>query len=161
MAVHILGALVVCLFARGICTSHVKAKRTRKKIEAMTHETGFSVVSTDSVQELKNIINFLLERENDLGVLNHYRLYNHDRIFGCDLEFFKKKNHPKLLAFIRAAHLAGFTVSVRRRDRADNEKKANSDTCMFEYVTEIHKDTVDYKRKEEIERKKHKYGYYK
>ena len=161
MAIYIFGALVACLFVRGVCLSYIKARRTRRKIVAMMEEVGFSSVSTDSVQELRNIINFLQERENGLGVLNHYRMYYHDKIFGCDLEYFKKKNHPNLLAFVRAAHLAGFTVSVRQKDRAEHEKKANSNTCLFEYVTEIHEDAVDYKRKEEIETKKHKYGYIK
>lgn len=157
MGVKILWGLLFLLFVRGLIYVFQYPRKTRKKIEALKSSKGFSDVDRDTIQEMRNVINFLLEREYDLNVLDHLSL----EMYHCHRDYIKKKNHPELLAFFRLAHLLGFTVSVRQKDKAEKERTANADACLIEYVSEIQEDKTDYKRLREINDKKSKYGYYK
>lgn len=103
----------------------------------MDSEQGFSDVDADSFKEAENIMKFLYERENNLDISSRLRLSNHQTIMHEDLSAYKKKNHPGFIAFVRAAHMAGFSVSVRRKDRAEQERAANGGTGFPEYVTNI------------------------
>lgn len=149
------------LFVAGMISSYNHSVKTKKKLDSLSERHSFSSVDRDSIKETRNIVNFLMDRENGLGIVGSYTLHESNSIFLCDVEAFKKKNHPKILAFIRAAHLAGFTVSVRQKDRALQEREANANGTFLEYTTSIQEDDDGWnmKREEEIERKKRKYGY--
>lgn len=157
MGVKILYGLLIFLFVRGLIYVCQYPRKTRKKIEALKSSQGFSSVDRDTVQEVRNVINFLLEREYKLGVLSGLSL----GMYHCHRDYIEKKNHPELLAFFRVAHLLGYTVSVRQKDKAEQERAANSDICLAEHVSEIQEDNTDYKRLRELDNKKSKYGYYK
>lgn len=133
----VLWSLLIMLFVRGLYKSYRRSVVTRKKLLEMDSEHGFSAVDTDSFNEAGNIMEFLYEKENNLDIASRLRLNNHQKIMHEDLSAYKKKNHPRFIAFIRAAHMAGFSVSVRRKDRAEQERAANAGTGLPEYVTKI------------------------
>ena len=120
-----------------ICKSLIRTIKTKKKIEAYENEVGYSRVSPDTIQEVRNVVNFLREREHGLGVIGHAGLSDVEHLYMCDEKAFYKGNHPKLLALFRAAHLAGYTISVRQKDKRKEEADANAETCLSEYVTSI------------------------
>lgn len=153
--------LLFFLFVVGMISSYNLSVKTKKKLVDLSEGYTFSPVDRDSIKEMRNIVNFLMYRGNDCISVDSYMLHESKSIFLCDVEAFKKKNHPKILAFIRAAHLAGFTVSVRQKDRVLQEREANANGTFLEYATSIQEDDDVWKmkREEEIERKKRKYGY--
>lgn len=153
--------LLFFLFVVGMISSYNLSAKTKKKLVDLSEGYTFSLVDRDSIKEMRNIVNFLIDRGNGCINVDSYMLHESNSIFSCDVEALKKKNHPKILAFIRAAHLAGFTVSIRQKDRALQEREANANGTFLEYATSIQEDddVWNMKREEEIERKKRKYGY--
>lgn len=153
--------LLFFLFVAGMISSYNLSVKIKKKLMALSERYTFSPVDRDSIKEMRNIVNFLMYRGDGCINVDSYTLHESNSIFLCDVEAFKKKNHPKIIAFIRAAHLAGFTVSVRQKDRALQEREANAKGSLSEYTTDIKEDDDGWnmKREEEIERKKRKYGY--
>lgn len=133
----ILWGLLIVIFVRSLYKSYRRSVVTRKKLLEMDSEKGFSDVDSDSFSEAENIMKFLYERESDLGIASDLMMNNQYSIMYEDLSAYKKKNHPRFIAFIRAAHMAGFSVSVRRKDRAEQERAANAGTGLPEYVTKI------------------------
>lgn len=133
----VLWSLLIMLFVRGLYKSYRRSVVTRKKLLEMDSEQGFSAVDTDSFKEAGNIMEFLYEKENNLDIASRLRLNNHQKIMHEDLSAYGKKNYPRFIAFVRAAHMAGFSVSVRRKDRAEQERAANAGTGLPEYVTKI------------------------
>lgn len=134
---NVLYGLLIFMFVRSLYKSFRQVVKAKKMMRTMDEEQGFSSVHPDSFQEMKNIIAFLAERESGLGIGGNLMFRNQMSIMMCDLSELKKNRHPRFLAFIRAAHMAGFTLSVRRKDRAEQEKVANAENCLFEYVTKI------------------------
>ena len=120
-----------------ICKSFIRTIKLKRKIHAYENGLGYSLVSPDTIQEVRNVVNFLKDREHGLGVIDHARLFNSEHIYMCDIKAFHKGSHPKLLALFRAAHLAGYTISVRQKDKRKEEADANAKTCLSEYVTSI------------------------
>lgn len=133
----ILYVLLVFIFVRSLYKSYRRVVKAKKLMRTMDEEQGFSAVHPDSFQEMKNILDFLIEREQILGIGSDLKYKNKLSIMMCDLSELKKHRHPRFLAFIRAAHMAGFSVSVRRKDRAEQERAANAGTGLPEYVTKI------------------------
>ena len=123
----------------------------------------FSQINEDTVQELQNIVKFLKKRDEIL-VLHGMSTEIKDKPLSCDYKAIEKGNHPVLLAFLRAAHLAGCTISVREKGSQILEREANGALSSFisESVTGIKRTEIEKKKEEkDLQKKKEKYGYYK
>lgn len=156
-------AVVIIVLA--IFIPWASSKAHDKNIEEIKEDkkTRFSRVNEDTVQELQNIVNFLKERDQIL-VFHGMSIEVKNEPLSCDYEAIEKGNHPVLLAFVRAAHLAGCTVSVREKNMPTPERVANKALSFFisECVTEITRTDINQRKEEhEMEEKKKKYGYYK
>lgn len=155
----------VVIVALAIWIPWVSGKAHDKNIEEIKENKRpkFSQVNEDAVQELQNIVKFLKGRDEILA-LHGMSVEIKDKPLSCDYKAIEKGNHPVLLAFLRAAHLAGCTVSVREKGSQIQEREANGVLSSFisECVTGIKRKKIEKKKKEDdLKEKKEKYGYYK
>lgn len=135
--------------------------RIKRKLKTVYDKPAFTRVSTDSIQETRNIVRYLLDREADLGLLDNVNNRNYEKILHIDKSAFKKAAHPGLLAAVRAAHLAGYTISVRMKGKESEEREANSSGMILEHVSKVESGKERRKKEKEMRMKKDKYGYYK
>lgn len=155
----------VVIVALAIWIPWASGKAHDKNIEEIKEDKKprFSRVNEDTVQELQNMVNFLKERDQIL-VFHGMSIEGKNKPLSCDYKAIEKGNHPVLLAFLRAAHLAGCTVSVREKGSQIQEREANGVLSSFisECVTGIKRKEIEKKKKEDdLKEKKEKYGYYK
>ena len=128
---------------------------------------------------LKFIIQIFYNRQRELGIrqclgsnwkgmfgllFSEVFMETKDKPLSCDYKAIEKGNHPVLLAFVRAAHLAGCTVAIREKGTAIQERVANKALSSFvsECTSSITRKSVEKKKEDdEMKEKKEKYGYYK
>ena len=169
--------LIVILFL-AVCIPWLSLKAYDKEIEELTNREDinsdektegiarFSRVDANSINEVKNMVEFLKKRDQILALNTMKVEMSSEHWIGqpldCDYVFLEKGEHPALLAFVRSAHLAGCTVSVREKRASEIEQVTNSNIVISECVTKIYRtDFKDEKETEDFRDKKSKYGYYK
>lgn len=165
MGITIAWYWVVVIIALAIFIPWVSSKAHDQNIEEIKEDKKprFSRVDEDTVQELQNMVSFLKERDQVL-VFHGMSMETKDKPLSCDYKAIEKGNHPVLLAFVRAAHLAGCTVTVREKGTAIQERVANKALSSFvsECTSSITRKSVEKKKEDdEMKEKKEKYGYYK
>lgn len=144
----------------------LKRKEEQKEEETIKNMLHCTRTDANTVVEVKNMIDFLKERDKIIAfeeMKNDMRFEKwRGKPLDCDYDSLKKGTHPALLAFVRAAHLAGCSVSIREKGYTEEEQKINAETFISEFVTKITRQKVEENKKYDEKRDKiSRFGYYK